>query len=60
MIKRIAEGYCLKQREVIDQLEKENRDECLADSDYEASLSHHRRRVFPKKCVTAYCSGQLI
>ena len=43
MIKCIAEGYCLKQREVIDQLEKENRDECLADSRYEASLSHHRR-----------------
>jgi hypothetical protein len=43
MIKRVAERYCLKQREVIKALEKENRDECLADSRYEASLSHHRR-----------------
>lgn len=43
MIKRVTERYCLKQREIIHQLEKENRDECLADSRYEASLSHHRR-----------------
>ena len=57
MIKRVAERYCLKQREVIKALEKENRDECLADSHYEASLSHHRRRqrimIATKKYNTA-------
>ena len=42
MIKHIAERYCLKQARIINKLKKENIDNCLADSNYETSLGHHR------------------
>ncbi|MGM8939043.1 hypothetical protein ACS8E2_10155 [Psychrobacter glaciei] len=44
MIKRIAERYCSKQADIINKLKKENIDACLADSSYETSLAHHRRK----------------
>ncbi len=57
MIKRVAERYCFKQIEIINQLKKEIIDECLADSRYEASLGHHRHKqrimIATKKYNTA-------
>lgn len=44
MIQRIVERYCLKQADIVNKLEKENIDACLADSSYKDSLAHHRRK----------------
>lgn len=54
MIQRIVERYCSKQADIISKLKKENIDACLADSSYEASLAHHRRKQRIMMATTKY------
>ena len=54
MIKRIAERYCLKQANIINKLKKESVDKCSADSSYENSLGHHRRKQKIMIATTKY------
>lgn len=44
MIQRIVERYCLKQVSIINELQKENNKQCLADASYKDSLGYHRRK----------------
>lgn len=54
MIQRIVERYCTKQANIINKLKKENKDACLADSSYENSLPHHRRKQRIMIATTKY------
>lgn len=44
MIQRIVERYCSKQADIINDLQKENNTQCLADASYINSLGYHRRK----------------
>ena len=54
MIQRIVERYCSKQADIISKMKKENIDACLADSSYETSLAHHRRKQKIMIATTKY------
>ena len=50
MIKRIVERYCVKQAKIINQMQRENVAQCLADDSYKNSLVHHKSK---KKIIIA-------
>ena len=44
MIKRIVERYCVKQAEIINQMQRENVVQCLSDDSYKNGLGYHKRK----------------
>lgn len=50
MIKRIVERYCVKQAKIINQMQRENVAQCLADDNYKNSLVHDKSK---KKIIIA-------
>ena len=54
MIKSIVERYCLKQAEIINQMQRENVDQYLVDDSYKNGLDHHKRKKKIMIATTKY------